>query len=76
MDEAAQPLVSIAIPAYNHGEFLGQAIDSALAQAYPRLKMLLVDDKSHDRLPSIFFRTARSTMHGEDKVSSVMDQLK
>lgn len=45
MDEAALPLVSIAIPAYNHGEFLVQAINSALAQAYPRPEMLVVDDR-------------------------------
>jgi glycosyltransferase involved in cell wall biosynthesis len=41
-------LVSIITPMYNAARFVGQAIESVLAQAYPRWEMLVVDDGSRD----------------------------
>lgn len=76
MDEAVPPLVSIAIPVDNQGEFLAQAIDSVLAQAYPRLELIVLDDRSPDGLSGFVCRMATFSMHGEDKVSSVMEPLK
>ncbi len=46
MDE--QPLVSIIINNYNYAQFLSKAIDSALAQTYPKVEVLVVDDGSTD----------------------------
>ncbi|HWK89785.1 MAG TPA: glycosyltransferase [Longimicrobium sp.] len=43
-----EPLVSIVIPVYNGADYLAQAIDSALAQTYPRVEVLVVDDGSSD----------------------------
>ena len=40
--------VTIVIPSYNHERFVGQAIDSALAQAGPQVRVLVVDDASTD----------------------------
>lgn len=42
------PKVSIVIPVYNGGEYLGEAIDSALAQSYPNIEVLVVNDGSND----------------------------
>ena len=42
------PLVSIVIANFNYGRFLGEAIESALAQTHPRLEVLVVDDGSTD----------------------------
>lgn len=42
------PLVSIIITSYNRAEFIGQAIESALAQTYPNLQILIVDNCSTD----------------------------
>lgn len=46
MDPA--PLVSIVIPVYNGANYLREAIDSALAQTYPRVEVLVVNDGSTD----------------------------
>ncbi len=43
-----RPLVSIVINNYNYGHFLGDAIDSALAQTYSNVEVVVVDDGSTD----------------------------
>ncbi len=42
------PGVSIVIPCYNYAEFLPEAIDSALAQDYAKVEVIVVDDGSTD----------------------------
>jgi glycosyltransferase involved in cell wall biosynthesis len=42
------PLVSIVIPAHNHAAYLGETIESILAQDYPRVELLVLDDGSTD----------------------------
>ncbi|MBV9738402.1 MAG: glycosyltransferase family 2 protein, partial [Hyphomicrobiales bacterium] len=44
----SEPLVSILINNYNYAEYVGAAIDSALAQDYPAVEVLVVDDGSTD----------------------------
>ena len=42
------PLVSIPILCHDYGRFLGEAIESALAQSYPRVEVVVWDDGSTD----------------------------
>jgi len=48
-----QPLVSILINNYNYARFLSDAIDSALAQTYPNIEVIVVDDGSTDNSQEI-----------------------
>lgn len=42
------PLVSVVTPCYNGEAFVGETIESVLAQTHPRVEMLVIDDGSTD----------------------------
>lgn len=43
-----RPLVSIIMPTHNAGRYIGQAIESVLAQTYTHWELLIIDDASSD----------------------------
>lgn len=43
-----KPLVSICIPKYNYASYLGQCIDSVLAQTYSNFEVIIRDNASED----------------------------
>jgi glycosyltransferase involved in cell wall biosynthesis len=48
-----EPLVSILIPTFNRADYLGEAIDSALAQTYQNIEIIVHDDASTDGTPEL-----------------------
>ncbi len=52
------PLVSLIIPVYNGERFVGEAIESALAQSWQPLEILVVDDGSTDATVTVLERYA------------------
>ena len=48
-----QPLISVIMPVYNAERFVGDAIRSVLAQGYPNVEIICVDDGSTDQSAQI-----------------------
>ena len=53
MIEAAQPLVSVVIPTYNHAHFLGRALRSVLNQTYSNWEAIVIDNHSRDNTDQV-----------------------
>lgn len=61
--------VSVVIPSYNHERFLGQAIDSVLAQTFPAHEIIVVDDGSQDQTTEVL-RNYATRVHAIRQVNS------
>lgn len=48
MKSPASPTISIVIPSFNQGQFIGQTIDSILQQKYPQVEIIVCDGGSTD----------------------------
>ncbi|MGI4824207.1 MAG: glycosyltransferase family A protein [Janthinobacterium lividum] len=59
------PKVSVLIPAYNAAPYLEQTLDSVLAQTWPHLEVIVVDDGSRDDT------LAKARRYASDKVQVV-----
>ena len=71
-----QPLVSVLVPSYNGAKFLREALDSILAQTYPNLEVILLDDASTDETPEIAAEYAgRITYVRQPKNSGIYDNV-
>jgi len=71
------PLVSVVIPSYNAGPFIGRTIDSVMSQSYKNLEIVVVDDGSSDGTPDIVARfgdPVRLILQHNDGVSAARNR--
>ena len=45
---AAEPLVTVIIPSYNHERYISHSIESVVSQTYKNLDLIVIDDGSQD----------------------------
>lgn len=53
---ADSPLVSIIVPAYNGAERIGRTLESLIAQDYPNIEIVVVNDRSRDDTAAVVRR--------------------
>lgn len=69
MTEEGAPSVSVVIAAYNAADFIGETLESVLAQTYPDYEIIVVDDGSMDRTADVLeqFGEAVQYIHQENR---------
>jgi glycosyltransferase involved in cell wall biosynthesis len=50
---ASRPLVSVLVPSFNGARYLEEALESLLAQTYPNIEIILLDDHSEDETQAV-----------------------
>lgn len=69
----SRPGISVIIPCRNMGKFLGQAIESVLAQTVPVLEIIVIDDKSTDETLAVLasYEGRVQIIHGHGRGSAL-----
>lgn len=62
------PLVSIVMPAYNHEDFVANALDSVLRETYPNKEIVILNDGSKDNTEAVIHEWIEKN---KDKISVV-----
>lgn len=50
------PLVSVVVPSYEQGKFLSTTLESLVSQTYPRIEVIVQDNRSRDQSAAILAR--------------------
>lgn len=62
------PLVSVVLCTYNQRAFLRDAIDSVLAQTYPRVELIVIDNGSQDGTRELLAEYGQSQTCGSSSI--------
>jgi glycosyltransferase involved in cell wall biosynthesis len=67
----SDPLISVIIPTYNHGQFIEEAIKSVLGQTYREFELIVVDDGSTDNTNQVLRKYGKDIVHIYQRNSGV-----
>jgi hypothetical protein len=67
---STMPLVTVIMPAYNVAPYLREAVESVVAQTYPRWELVIVDDGSTDETPDI----ARECLRLDERIRLIRQE--
>jgi glycosyltransferase involved in cell wall biosynthesis len=65
------PLVSVVVVSFDKGAFLAETIESILAQTYPRLEIVIVNDGSNDNTSDV---ASRYVTQRDDRTVLLLDK--
>ena len=79
--QSSHPAITVAVPAYNAEAFIGECIESVLAQTFTDFELLIVDDGSEDRTCEVIskytdprIRLIRNPHHFVKSRNTLLDQ--
>jgi glycosyltransferase involved in cell wall biosynthesis len=59
----ARPLISVLLPVHNRPQWVGRAVESVLAQDYPHVELIVIDDGSTDGTPAAIEQLGARLVH-------------
>jgi glycosyltransferase involved in cell wall biosynthesis len=63
MTSPQPPLISIVVPSFNQGKYIGQTIESIIGQSYPRIELIIMDAGSTDDTRDVVRKYESSISH-------------
>ena len=63
MEKGNPPLVSVLVPAYNHGEYIERCIESIWQQTYPNIEIIVINDGSSDNTGELLDKLKSQSKH-------------
>ena len=57
-----RPLISVLIPCYNAGRFIGETLESVFRQSWPSVEVIVVNDGSTDNSADVIKKFARPNL--------------
>jgi glycosyltransferase involved in cell wall biosynthesis len=67
---ATTPLVSVVIPAFHAGQYIGEAVASVLAQTFRAFELIVVDDGGGDSAAAVQAMTRDPRVHARTRVEN------